>query len=71
MRNYKVTYLNEEGSIRVKFIDALCAEYAKSLVYGDTLDCVQTLKAELVNSSPTLNGDMANEFNDSFHSEPL
>ena len=71
MRNYKVTYLNEEGSIRVKFIDALNAEYARSLVYGDTIDCVQTLKVEVVSNTPILNGDMANEFNESFHSNML
>jgi hypothetical protein len=71
MRNYKVSYLNEDSSIRVKYIDANGVDEARAKVYGDTLGCVQTLKAELVNSSPTLNGDMANEFNDSFHSEPL
>jgi hypothetical protein len=71
MRNYKVTYLQEDYSIRVKFIAANSADEARALVYGDTVGCIQTFKAELVNSSPTLNGDMANEFNDSFHSEPL
>jgi hypothetical protein len=71
MRNYKVLYLNEDYDVKCKYISANSADEARALVYGDTLDCLQTLKAELVNSSPTLNGDMANEFNDSFHSEPL
>ena len=76
MRTYKVTYLQEDYSIRVKFIAAETTDEARSLVYNDTLDCIQTLKAELVFSGPMrmgdhhyydLNGDMANEFNDTHY----
>jgi hypothetical protein len=80
MRTYKVTYLQEDYSTRVKFIAAETTDEARSLVYNDTLNCIQTLKAELVFSGPMrmgdhhyydLNGDMANEFNESFHSDML
>ena len=50
IKEYKVLYLHEDGSMRYKYIDALNAEYAKSLVYGDTEGCVQTLSAELVSN---------------------
>ncbi len=61
-------------------IAAETTDEARSLVYNDTLNCIQTLKAELVFSGPMrmgdhhyydLNGDMANEFNESFHSDML
>jgi hypothetical protein len=71
MRNYKVSYLHEDSSIRVKYIDAVNSESARALVYGNTLGCVQTLKADLVSDTPMLNGDMANEFNESFYSDML
>ena len=72
MKTYKVSYLHEDSSIRIKFIDAETADEARAKVYGDTLGCVQTLKAELVFNGPMrngdhpfdLNGDMANEFNE-------
>lgn len=64
MRTYKVSYLHEDGSIRVKYIDAKGVDEARAKVYGDTLGCTQTLKAELVADTPMLNGDMANEFNE-------
>ena len=76
MRTYKVTYLQEDDSTRVKFIAAETTDEARSLVYNDTLNCIQTLKAELVFSGPMrmgdhhyydLNGDMANEFNDTHY----
>jgi hypothetical protein len=52
IKEYKVLYLHEDGSMRYKYIDALNAEYARSLVYGMlcTEGCVQTLSAELVSN---------------------
>jgi len=76
MRSYKVSYLREDYSIQYKYIAASSVEQAREKVYNDTLDCIQTLKAELVFSGPMrmgdhhyydLNGDMANEFNDTHY----
>ena len=76
MKTYKVKYLQEDYSIRVKYIAANSSDEARLLVYNDTLDCIQTLKAELVFSGPMrmgdhhyydLNGDMANEFNETHY----
>ena len=67
MRNYKVSYLREDYSIRVKYIAANSSDEARLLVYNDIVDCIETLKADLVVSSPILNGDMANEFNDTHY----
>jgi hypothetical protein len=67
MRTYKVTYLQEDYSIRVKFIAANSADEARLLVYNDIVDCIQTLSAECTQSISILNGDMANEFNDTHY----
>lgn len=67
MRNYKVTYLQEDYSIRVKFIAANSSDEARLLVYNDIVDCIQTLSAECTQSISILNGDMANEFNDTHY----
>ena len=67
MRNYKVTYLQEDYSIRVKFIAANSSDEARLLVYNDIVDCIQTLSAECTQSISILNSDMANEFNDTHY----
>ena len=67
MRNYKVTYLQEDYSIRVKYIAANSSDEARLLVYNDIVDCIQTLNAECTQSISILNGDMANEFNDTHY----
>jgi hypothetical protein len=43
---YKVTYLHSDGSIRVKSVYANSADEARSLVYDNTTDCIQTYCAE-------------------------
>jgi len=67
MKTYKVKYLQEDYSIRVKFIAANSADEARLLVYNDIVDCIQTLSAEYTQSISILNGDMANEFNDTHY----
>ena len=67
MRSYKVKYLREDYSIRYKYVSADSSDEARLLVYNDIFDCIETLKADLVVSSPILNGDMANEFNDTHY----
>jgi len=46
MREYKVTYLYTDYSIRSVYIQASCKEEARVLVYSHTEGCVQTLSAE-------------------------
>jgi hypothetical protein len=43
---YTVTYLHSDGSIRRKSVYANSSDEARSLVYNDTTDCIQTLCAE-------------------------
>jgi hypothetical protein len=67
MRNYKVSYLREDYSIRYKYVSANSSDEARLLVYNDIVDCIQTLSAECTQSISMLNGDMANEFNDTHY----
>lgn len=46
MREYKVTYLYTDYSIRSVYVQASCIEEARALVYTRTEGCVQTLSAE-------------------------
>ena len=48
MREYKVTYLYIDYSIRSIHVQASCMEEARVLVYSNTEDCVETLSAEYI-----------------------
>ena len=67
MRNYTVHSFHADYSISVTYIAANSSDEARLLVYNDIVDCIETLKADLVVSSPILNGDMANEFNNTHY----
>lgn len=46
MSEFKVTYLNQEGSIRSAYVNAASKQEARDIVFSHTPGCVQTLSAE-------------------------
>ena len=48
MREYKVTYLYIDYSIRSIHVQASCINEARVLVYSNTEGCVETLSAEYI-----------------------
>jgi len=48
MKNYRVTYYNTEYSIKSISVMASTQEEARTYVYSQIEDCVQTLSAEYI-----------------------
>jgi hypothetical protein len=46
MKEYKVTYLYTDYSIKSAYVQASSKEEARELVYGNVEGCLQTLSAE-------------------------